>query len=1022
MKTTSALAISLVVLAAWNSRAEETEVLFDGTAVESWDPMRDQERLKREFAVSELSAVESPPALAWRFVSHGVTFNDLFLSKPVERHFSRLRVLVQNDGEPVQLAAKVRDASGAEWTVPAVALPRGEGRWLEFPRDQWQVASWSRDADGKLDYPLAYFTLIAFGVKAGPEYRLLVQRVEVVRPAPPLATIHRLHLPGSLNAGQAVPFSVSFTLDKPCTEEGASLVFRRGRTLLVEIPLPLPLPLSKLSPNQRVDLEGVPLQIPEYAFGGEADVGLKLGEARVRLEPPSTEPGAAGPGQGPSAAVDGSLGTVTIHQRLVGRTVAEVKPQRGVPTLLINGQSHRGMAWATYSPTAEVFGDFTRAGIDLFTFSGTPSEAGYGLSQTVWTAPGQFDYSEFDRRVLMVVQANPRAYFFPRLYLHAPAWWSAEHPDDVVLQDPGDGRPVPFVHAGGKPAPSWASEDWRRDTVEALRRFVEHVAAAPYADRVIGYHLASGTTEEWMMWGGNENEWVDYSPANTRAFRRWLQAQYGSDERLQSAWADPAVTLATAAIPTKVQRQASQLGWLRDPAREQAAIDYYRYNSELVAETIGYFAKAVKDLTQREKIVGVFYGYLLQLCGEQRQQNAGHLALERVLASPDVDFLSSPTSYAYRQLGGQGTCHAMSLLGSVQLHGKLWFDENDVRTSLSGGQIGEWGRAADVAGDLLQQDKELAWCLVHGTAQWWFDVGGNRYNDPVLMGRIGELATKAGEALQCDRTPADEIAYVVDERSLCYLRVADPLGYWLLLGQLPALHRLGAPVGHYLVSDLAKLGDRKLFFFPTSFAPTDADRRAIDGLKRDGHVLVFLGAPGLYRDGQLDERGMLDLTGIRLGLSREPAALQVTLQAGQPQIEGLAGQTYGPEHRTLPICYPDDPSATVWGTLADGRAGLVVKEHGTWTAVYSAAPLLPATLLRRLSQLAGVHQYLDTEDVVWASRDMVAISIQQPGARTIQLPRAADVSDLYKATEIGRGVRSFSADFKDRSTRVFVLR
>lgn len=105
-------------------------------------------------------------------------------------------------------------------------------------------------------------------------------------------------------------------------------------------------------------------------------------------------------------------------------------------------------------------------------------------------------------------------------------------------------------------------------------------------------------------------------------------------------------------------------------------------------------------------------------------------------------------------------------------------------------------------------------------------------------------------------------AYVVDERSLCYLRVADPLGYWLLLGQLPALHRLGAPVGHYL----------------------------------------------------------------------------------------------------------------------------------------------------------------DTEDVVWASRDMVAISVQQPGARTIQLPRAADVSDLYQATEIGRGVRSFSADFKDRSTRVFVLR
>ena len=94
----------------------------------------------------------------------------------------------------------------------------------------------------------------------------------------------------------------------------------------------------------------------------------------------------------------------------------------------------------------------------LFTFSGTPTEAGYGLSRTVWLAPGQYDYSEFDRPMLMVLEANPHAYIFPRLYLHAPAWWSKQHPDDVVLEDRGDGHPVPFVHAGGKPAPSWASE------------------------------------------------------------------------------------------------------------------------------------------------------------------------------------------------------------------------------------------------------------------------------------------------------------------------------------------------------------------------------------------------------------------------------------------------------------------------------------------------------------------------------------------------------------------------------------
>ena len=72
-----------------------------------------------------------------------------------------------------------------------------------------------------------------------------------------------------------------------------------------------------------------------------------------------------------------------------------------------------------------------------------------------WTAPGEYDFSQLDERALMLLKENPNAYFFPRLYLHAPKWWSETHPDDIVLMDPGDGKVVPFIHSGGKPAPSW---------------------------------------------------------------------------------------------------------------------------------------------------------------------------------------------------------------------------------------------------------------------------------------------------------------------------------------------------------------------------------------------------------------------------------------------------------------------------------------------------------------------------------------------------------------------------------------
>ena len=289
------------------------------------------------------------------------------------------------------------------------------------------------------------------------------------------------------------------------------------------------------------------------------------------------------------------------------------------------------------------------------------------------------------------------------------------------------------------------------------------------------------------------------------------------------------------------------------------------------------------------------------------------------------------------------------------------------------------------------------------------------------MGRIAHLTQAAGEAQLLDRAPVEEVAMVVDESSLAYLRVGDRLGTWLLLAQLPALHRMGAPVGHYLASDLPHIADRKVFLFMTNFAPSEADRRAIDALKRDGNVLVFLWAPGIYRDGRIDEEAMRDLTGIRLRMSTEPTDLRVTLSGGHAITDGLEGQAYGVEHRTFPVVFADDPDATVVGTLPAGLAGLVVKEADGWTAIHSAAPMLPASLLRRIALHAGVHLYIETEDVVWASQDLVAVSVREPGTRSVRLPRRATVRDLYTGEQVGRDTDAFEADFADRATRVFAL-
>jgi hypothetical protein len=210
--------------------------------------------------------------------------------------------------------------------------------------------------------------------------------------------------------------------------------------------------------------------------------------------------------------------------------------------------------------------------------------------------------------------------------------------------------------------------------------------------------------------------------------------------------------------------------------------------------------------------------------------------------------------------------------------------------------------------------------------------------------------------------------------------------------------------------------------FPTSFAPSEEDRRAIDLLKGDGRVLVFLWNVGLYLDGALDEKGMEALTGIRFRTAKEPVPLRVKIRGGHPLTDGLDGVEYGVDHATWPVPFADDPDARVLGVLADGRPALVAKERDGWTAIHSTAPCLLAELLRRIARRAGVYLYVDTEDVVWATRGLVAVSVVKGGRRTIRLPRRSSVRGLFDGEEIGTDLTTFDAGFPDLGTRVFVVK
>jgi hypothetical protein len=980
---------------------EIAQPLADGRTVAGWTFFRDQERLEREYVHNEIRAQDG--VFTWSFSPRAVDFADVFLARPGAMPFDRVEVEVANDGAPIEIVARLTDRNWSEYISDRVRLATGESwRKLSFPVSSFKLGGWSKDADGVLDFPLVAISLTAYDVKSGVEYRLRFRNLRVAREVGTKVRLVSGGLPRFLKGGRPVPLRLRLDGEgwAQVTGDEISLdLYRDGRLTYSRHLGDLHPPVTGPVAIEQGDFTASP-----YWESGAYQAALRVG--------------------GTIAAAQ----AVTVKapaDRPPKPSVCEVREHDGAPTIFLNGQPNSAMVYMTYWPLARHFRQFGEAGVHLYSFSSTPTEAGYGLAPSCWLAPGEFDYRDIDHRAAEVLDADPAGYFFPRIYLFSPAWWDNEHPDDLVTFDPGDGNPVPFFHTGGKRAPSWASDAWRRDTAAAIRRYIRHLRTSLYADRVIGYHIASGTTEEWMQWGSNEAQWVDYSPVNVAKFRSWLRKKYRTLTALRRAWADPAVTFSTATIPTRPERAAAEFGVFRDPAKAMRGVDFVLYNSWLVADTISYFARVVKSETRGQALVGTFYGYVLQLAGEGREQNAGHNALQQVWRDPNVDFVTSPTSYYSRELG-TGYSHFMSLVDSVKLHGKMWFDENDIRTWLTReGNLGEAGKTATYEETLLHQQRELANVLCNACGMWWFDMSGGWYDDPRLMAEIAHMKRIADECVNLDRSPVAEIAVVVDDKSSAYLKLSNRISHQLLIRQLPEMGRLGAPFAYIHLADLDRAPEYKLYVFLNCLAPDDSERRLIDEkVKRAGQVAVWLWAPGLIHHDRIEPASMEALTGIKLVCRDEAAPFQVKIGPGPERWVGAAaGLTYGDSNAFAPLIYADDDEATVLGALvAGGQAGLVVKEFGDWTSVYSAAPVLPHDLLRALARQAGVHLYAPAGDVVYANRSLLAVSVNEGGPRTVTLPRPADVFDLYADREVGRGLTTFAADIPPKATKLWRIR
>ncbi len=241
---------------------------------------------------------------------------------------------------------------------------------------------------------------------------------------------------------------------------------------------------------------------------------------------------------------------------------------------LRKGHRYRVSLWARAQPACDLTIGFFLPGKTYHFLGGPPgpfqpqiklaAEAGVDFvsfpADLCWPKPGEpVDWSSVDFQCRTVLEANPKALLLPRIGMDPPAWWYDLHPDDRMVWD--SGTPT-------QPNVVVASPAYRRNAAERLAALVAHLEET-FGDHVAGYHPCGQNTGEWFY----QDTWAlplnGYAKGDLSAWRAWLETRYRNDASLRAAWHDPAVTLATVAVPSPAARRAAPAGILRDPLSER---------------------------------------------------------------------------------------------------------------------------------------------------------------------------------------------------------------------------------------------------------------------------------------------------------------------------------------------------------------------------------------------------------------------------------------------------------------------
>lgn len=726
---------------------------------------------------------------------------------------------------------------------------------------------------------------------------------------------------------------------------------------------------------------------------------------------------------------------------------AILSTQRGQPELLIDGRRPSPGFGRLQQPNywaLEKLDQFFAANLNLFFVQiGELDTLGW-----CWDGGDGYDYSQYEIHIAAILAKKPDARLILFLGGRPPYRWQKDHPGELVTG----------VDAVRTNIASPSSPQWIADSSAAVRRFVSHFEASPWADHIAGYNPIY-LTNEWLL--GSIH--TDHAEGARQRYRDWLRRRYSGDRAaLRRAWRDPQAEFETATVPSPADYDAHGLVGLFDRVAEfgHRASDYLRFFNESVASLVCTHAAAIKEACARRKLVSVMFGYTYAyISGHKSPAHSSHLDALRAFDCPDIDLFHAPYDYYNRCAGG--VHYSQLSADSILARGKLFATQIDTKTHVHDMDRGnaetpwesEQVLTRDVAFALTRNAYHYyyemcvpCWRGQTGTVEWR-DLAFIPPNIQEIMVKLRRVADANQEELPASAT---EVAFITSRESP-YHRAFEKSYHNLFIQGLRnyLLAYAAAPFHDLLLEDWDLYRqDYKVYIFADAHYLSAARRRAIrDKLQRIGATAVWFYAPGYVDEAGPDLRNIAELTGFQLKIRADIRDfLQVDLtrfdHALTRGLEKVA--TFGSdipysffqdkqewlpwqlrerdEYRLSPLFTVDDRSATVLGTLRGAREpGFALRQHGGMHSIFLGAPLPPPELWMNIFRYAGVHLYSDGPDLIYANARYVAFCANGGGRKTLRLPQRVNLVAALDNRVVARGVDHFVFEAQPKQVDLFRL-